>query len=81
MAREKNKIDTIQITLAVTEPIRDMLESLSTSGFFGKNAADTAAILLREKLRELYGRPQTPGFIPAASPGLFGTPPGPALGF
>lgn len=81
MAREKNKIDTIQITLAVTEPIRDMLESLSTSGFFGKNAADTAAILLREKLRELYGRPQTPGFIPAGFPGQFGTPPGPALGF
>lgn len=62
MAREKNTIDTIQITLAVTEPIRDMLENLSKSGFFGKNAADTAGILLREKLRELYGHPQTPGF-------------------
>lgn len=92
MAREKNKVETIQITLAVTEQIRDMLESLSTSGFFGKNAADTAALLLREKLRELYGRPQTPGFVPAAAPaapggfggpfpGQFGPPQGPVPAF
>jgi hypothetical protein len=61
MAREKNKIDTIQITLSVTEPIRVMLENLSVSGFYGKNAADTAGILLREKLRELAIQKGLPG--------------------
>ena len=48
MAREKNNIESIQITLSVTEPIRLMLENLSQSGFYGKNPADTAAILLKE---------------------------------
>lgn len=65
MAREKNKVETIQITLSVTEPIRDMLESLSSSGFFGKNAADTAALLLRERLRDIFQN-GAPGF-PAGS--------------
>ena len=64
MAREKNKIESIQITLSVTEPIRIMLESLSLSGFYGKNAADTAGILLREKLRELNTQAGMPG-LPA----------------
>ncbi len=61
MAREKNKIESIQITLSVTEPIREMLENLSLSGFYGKNAADTAGLLLREKLRELNTLAGMPG--------------------
>ena len=64
MAREKNKIESIQITLSVTEPIRVMLENLSLSGFYGKNAADTASILLKEKLRELNTQAGTPGLAP-----------------
>jgi hypothetical protein len=64
MAREKNKIESIQITLSVTEPIRDMLENLALSGFYGKNAADTACILLRERLRELQDKA---GSIPGIS--------------
>ena len=71
MAREKNKIDTIQITLSVTEPIRIMLENLSISGFYGKNAADTAGLLLREKLRELTTQKGLPGVgaLPSMAPG------------
>ena len=71
MAREKNKIDTIQITLSVTEPIRVMLENLSISGFYGKNAADTAGILLRDKLRELTTQQGLPGVgaLPSMAPG------------
>lgn len=53
MAREKNTIESIQITLSVTEPIRVMLDELCRSGFYGKNAADTAGMLLREKLRDM----------------------------
>ena len=67
MAREKNNIESIQITLSVTEPIRLMLENLSQSGFYGKNPADTAAILLKEKLRELsLHAGATPGISPGA---------------
>lgn len=68
MAREKNPIDTIQITLSVTEPIRAMLEHLSKGGFFGKNAADTAGMLLREKLRDLYAQGRVPGCPASAVP-------------
>ncbi len=68
MARERNKIESIQITLSVTEPIRVLLESLSQSGFYGKNPADTAAILLKEKLRELnLHAGATPGISRGAS--------------
>ena len=71
MAREKNKIESIQITLSVTEPIRMMLENLSHSGFYGKNPADTAAILLKEKLRELnLNAGSTPGISPGAHGGV-----------
>lgn len=90
MAREKNKIETIQITLSVTEQIRDMLEVLSSSGFFGKNSADTATILLRERLRDIYqnGAPGIPPLMarasaavpanPAGSSGQYGPGPLPA---
>ena len=65
MAREKNKIESIQITLSVTEPVRVMLETLSLSGFYGKNAADTAALFLREKLRDMSKEPGLPGVAAA----------------
>ena len=68
MAREKNKIESIQITLSVTEPVRIMLENLSLSGFYGKNAADTAGILLKEKLRELNTQAGMPGLTATANP-------------
>lgn len=68
MAREKNKIESIQITLSVTEPVRIMLENLSLSGFYGKNAADTAGILLKEKLRELNTQAGMPGLTAQPSP-------------
>ena len=84
MAREKNKIESIQITLSVTEPTRVMLEALSSSGFYGKNAADTAAMFLREKLRDMYNQPGLPGVataiaaVNALSPPLSSTQPQPA---
>jgi hypothetical protein len=66
MARQKNSVDTVQITLSVTPAIRDFLDQLSQSGFYGKNSADTAAELLKLKLRELSTQPGMPGL---AAPG------------
>lgn len=57
MARPKNNVETVQITMSVTAAVRDALEHLSGTGYFGKNAADTASVLLREKIRELMQQP------------------------
>lgn len=57
MARPKNTAETVQITISTTPQVKEMLEELAASGFFGKNAAETAHTLLKEKLRELRDRP------------------------
>jgi len=77
MARQKNSVDTIQITLSVTPAVRDFLQDLCGSGFYGKNIAETAAELLKEKLRELSTKFGTPGLPRQAVPGPW-TPPQPA---
>jgi len=53
MARPKNTAETVQITISTTPQVKHLLEELSLSGFYGKNAADTAHVLLKEKIREL----------------------------
>ena len=53
MARQKNTVETVQITVSVTERVKEELETLTESGFFGKNAADTANILITERIRQL----------------------------
>lgn len=68
MARQKNSVETIQITLSVTPAIRDFLDQLSQSGFYGKNSAETAAELLKAKLREISTQPGTPG-LPSSGMG------------
>ena len=68
MARQKNNVDTVQITLSVTQSVRDFLEQLSISGFYGKNAAETAHVLLKEKIRDLQrdGQAPAPRYAPIA---------------
>lgn len=61
MARPKNSVEAVQITLSVTPQIRDFLEQLSHSGFYGSNAAQTAAELLKEKLRDMQTHSGLPG--------------------
>lgn len=53
MARTKNSVETVQITLSTTEGVRDLLEQMTEGGLYGKNVADTANILITEKIREL----------------------------
>lgn len=67
MARPKNTLDTIQITLSTTPQVRDVLDFLTEQGFYGKNAADTAHNLLKEKIRELMEKGHVPRLLP--SPG------------
>lgn len=53
MARQKNSVETVQITISVTEKVRDQLELLTTTGYYGKNAAETANTLIAERIRQL----------------------------
>lgn len=66
MARPKNTAETVQITISTTQQVKDLLELLSVSGFYGKNAADTAHALLKEKIRDLQrdGQAPAPRFAP-----------------
>ncbi len=66
MPRPKNTTETVQITISTTPQVKELLEELSRTGFFGKNAADTAHSLLKEKIRELQkdGQAPTPDFPP-----------------
>ncbi len=60
MARPKNTTETVQITISTTPQVRQILELLSTSGLYGKNAAETANALLQEKIRDLQKVGQAP---------------------
>ena len=54
MARQKNTIETVQLTVSVSEAVREQLEAVTRTGLYGKNAADTANHFIQEKLRELW---------------------------
>ena len=53
MPRAKNSLSSEQITLSVTGNIKRYLEALTMDGMYGKNVADTAADLVKEKIRDL----------------------------
>ena len=53
MARSKNSLETVQITLSTTTQIRDYLEQLTNSGLYGKNAAETATQLIQDRVKDL----------------------------
>lgn len=56
MARQKNSVESVQITVSVTEQVKEQLERLTSSGLFGKNAAETANMFITERIREIVER-------------------------
>ena len=46
MPRQKNAISSVQLTVSVTETVREHLERMTETGMFGKNAAEPANHLL-----------------------------------
>ena len=60
MARPKNTLETIQITISTTAQVKESLQQLTETGFYGKNAADTAHAPLKERIRELMQQGQMP---------------------
>ena len=57
MARPKNTTESVQITISTTATIKDALEALAATGFYGKNAADTAHMILSQRILELSRDP------------------------
>ncbi len=53
MARAKNTVETVQITISTTNRVRELLEKLTEEGLYGRNVAETASLLIAEKMREM----------------------------
>ena len=53
MARTKNTVESVQITISTTKTVRAYLELLTAEGLNGKNVAETANVLITERIKEL----------------------------
>lgn len=56
MAKQRNQVDSILITLTTTPQVRRYLLQLVASGLYGKNAAETAERLVAQAINELIDR-------------------------
>ncbi len=52
MAREKNIVESVQITLSTTSRVRDYLEELALMGLYGKNVAEAAERLVSDMINQ-----------------------------
>ena len=59
MARQKNAISSVQLTVSVTERVREHLDRMTETGMFGKYAAETANLLLIDSIREYIEKGST----------------------
>ena len=53
MARPKNTVQTVQITISTTKPVWDNLQDLVNTGLFGKSPAEAAERLIAKGIQEL----------------------------
>ena len=53
MARKRNSVSTVTITISTTEGIQQYLEDLVSGGLFGKNPAEAAERLVARGLETL----------------------------
>jgi len=53
MARSRNEIATVQITISTTPPVKKHLGRLVETGFYGKNEAEAAERLVARELEHL----------------------------
>jgi Arc/MetJ-type ribon-helix-helix transcriptional regulator len=54
--RKENSVRTEQITLSLPPAQREMLEELTNTGYFGRNAVETATMLLWQALSDCATR-------------------------
>ncbi len=64
MGKERNLLETVQITLSTNPLMRDLLDKLVLTGFYGNSRAEAAERLLAESLKRIAERngetPKTP---------------------
>ena len=53
MARPRNKLDTIEVTLRTTPPVASYLDRLVQSGLFGKSRSEAAERLVTRGIEVL----------------------------
>ena len=53
MARERNQMTTVQITISTNTVLRDGLDKIVLTGYYGNNRAEAAERLLAEGVRSL----------------------------
>jgi hypothetical protein len=53
MARPKNILKTVTLTISTNRPLMDDLESLVSSGLFGKSSPEAAERLIAKGIQEL----------------------------
>jgi hypothetical protein len=53
MARPKNILKTVTMTISTNQPLVDHLESLISSGLFGKSSAEAAERLIATGIQDL----------------------------
>lgn len=53
MARPKNALKTVQLTVAANQPLVEQLDALVSSGLFGKSYTEAAERLIAKGLYEL----------------------------
>lgn len=56
MARQKNQLETVSITVSTTQSVIDYLGTLVDSGLYGKNPAEAAERLIAFGIEELIQR-------------------------
>ncbi len=60
MPRESNPVKTKQVTVSTTEQIHAFLQELTLEGLYGRNVAETASVLIAEKIRDLRSSGELP---------------------
>jgi hypothetical protein len=51
--RARNQLETVQLTVATTQPVVDYLQDLVLTGLFGKNPSEAAERLLANGIEQL----------------------------
>jgi hypothetical protein len=53
MARRKNQVETVPVTISTTPPIVQYLEALVTTGLYGKTTPEAAERLIAQRIEQL----------------------------
>ena len=56
MARKKNQVETVSVTISTTPPIVQYLEGLVLTGLYGKTTPEAAERLIAQRIEQLINQ-------------------------